>query len=73
MELEQEAEGYFSGSSAAAQDGMHYKFQLDRGAFADPVSRFQPDGPFGASRIVDPAGIQMVRRHLAGSDAGRAR
>ena len=54
VKLQPEKEGYFSGSSATAKAGMHYKFRLDRGAFPDPVSRFQPEGPLGASRIVDP-------------------
>ena len=32
---------------------MLYKFQLDSGAFPDPVSRFQPEGPQGPSQITD--------------------
>ncbi|HWI55870.1 MAG TPA: malto-oligosyltrehalose trehalohydrolase, partial [Bacillota bacterium] len=33
--------------------GMFYKFQLQDGLFPDPASRFQPEGPHGASEIVD--------------------
>ena len=52
--LECEAGGYFSGWVAGIKAGAHYKFQLDRGAFPDPASRFQPLGPEGGSRVVDP-------------------
>jgi len=57
LELEREPEGgYFSGFAAAAAAGDLYRFRLDGGdAFPDPASRFQPDGPHGPSRVVDPA------------------
>jgi len=51
--LESESDGYFSGIVAGARANMLYKFQLDSGAFPDPVSRFQPEGPHGPSRIID--------------------
>src|ERR1700743_1953931 len=53
--LKQEKDGYFSGFVPEARTGTLYKFQLDSGAFPDPVSRFQPEGPHGPSQIVDPA------------------
>jgi len=34
---------------------MFYKFKLASGSFPDPASRYQPDGPHGASQIVDPS------------------
>src|SRR5262249_42382396 len=54
--LEPEAAGYFSGTIDAATDGNLYRFRLDGGQtlFPDPASRFQPSGPHGPSRIVDP-------------------
>lgn len=55
LELETENDGYFSGLIAEARSGMLYKFQLDTGAFPDPASRFQPQGPHGPSQIVDPS------------------
>jgi hypothetical protein len=59
LELELEREpggGYFSGFAATAAAGDLYRFRLDGGdAFPDPASRFQPDGPHGPSRVVDPA------------------
>ena len=53
--LKAEANGYFSGHIADAAPNMLYRFGLDSGAFPDPVSRFQPQGPHGPSQIVDPA------------------
>jgi maltooligosyltrehalose trehalohydrolase len=57
VELVREAgSGYFSGFAATAAAGDLYRFRLDGGdAFPDPASRFQPDGPHGPSRVVDPA------------------
>ncbi|UPT73094.1 MAG: malto-oligosyltrehalose trehalohydrolase [Elusimicrobiota bacterium] len=56
VELEREAGGHFSGLVADAAPGTDYRFLLDgEGPFPDPASRFQPEGPHGASRIVDPA------------------
>lgn len=55
VQLESEADGYFSGLIPDARPGMLYKFRLDSGTFPDPASRFQPDGPHGASQIVDPS------------------
>lgn len=53
--LEAESDGYFSGLVADAGPGTLYKFGLDSGRFPDPASRFQPEGPHGASEVVDPA------------------
>jgi maltooligosyltrehalose trehalohydrolase len=50
------AGGYFSGRAPAAAAGDLYRFRLDgAGAFPDPASRFQPEGPHGPSQVVDPA------------------
>jgi maltooligosyltrehalose trehalohydrolase len=53
--LAPEEGGYFSGLVAGIRPGEHYRFLLDgEGPFADPASRFQPRGPGGPSRLVDP-------------------
>ena len=54
--LEKEGDGYFTGVSAAAKAGALYRFRLDDddALIPDPASRFQPDGPFGPSMVVDP-------------------
>ncbi|HYG21870.1 MAG TPA: malto-oligosyltrehalose trehalohydrolase [Verrucomicrobiae bacterium] len=54
VELEAEGTGYFSGLIEEAAAGMLYKIQLDSGVFPDPASRFQPEGPHGASQVIDP-------------------
>jgi maltooligosyltrehalose trehalohydrolase len=51
--LNAEPNGYFSGSITQARPGMVYRFRLDSGAFPDPASRFQPEGPHGASQVID--------------------
>ncbi len=54
VELEREADGYFSGFAEDLCAGALYRYRLDGGdAFPDPASRFQPDGPHGPSRVVD--------------------
>ena len=52
--LAQESGGYFSVFAPEVRAGDLYKIRLDHGAFADPASRFQPEGPHGPSQIVDP-------------------
>src|SRR5258707_14427669 len=53
--LAAEPGGYFSGRVREARAGMRYRLRPDRGdgAWPDPASRFQPDGPHGASEIID--------------------
>ena len=53
--LTPEADGYRSAIVEDAGAGTRYRIRLDGQLFADPASRFQPDGPFGPSEIVDPA------------------
>lgn len=51
--LTAEDNGYFSGT-LPAHPGMRYRIRLDDGAYPDPASRFQPEGPHGPSQIVNP-------------------
>jgi maltooligosyltrehalose trehalohydrolase len=56
VKLEPENQGYFSAHVPSAREGMLYRFRLDDGElYPDPASRFQPQGVFGPSQIVDPA------------------
>src|SRR5215471_3838490 len=50
-----EADGYFSGTIDVGV-GARYRLRVDtdQNCYPDPASRFQPDGPHGASCIVDP-------------------
>jgi maltooligosyltrehalose trehalohydrolase len=53
--LRRENDGYFSGLLPQAGPGFRYRLRLDGGdAFADPASRWQPEGPHGPSEVVDP-------------------
>ena len=65
LTLELEAEGYFSGFAPRVDDGTQYRYRLDARPelLPDPASRFQPEGPHGPSRVVDPG-------RFAWSDAG---
>ena len=53
--LTAESGGYFSGA-VNATNGQRYRFRINDAEtfYPDPASRFQPDGPHGASCIVDP-------------------
>jgi maltooligosyltrehalose trehalohydrolase len=54
-ELSAEKGGYFSGFCQEAKVGSLYRFRLEGGeSYPDPASRFQPEGPHGPSRVVDP-------------------
>src|SRR5258705_4656403 len=52
--LEKEAEGYYSVLAESAGPGTRYRYVLDGDALADPASRYQPEGPFGPSEVIDP-------------------
>jgi malto-oligosyltrehalose trehalohydrolase len=55
--LDRETDGHFRGVVASASAGTRYRFRLDDddALYPDPASRSQPDGPHGASEVVDPA------------------
>lgn len=56
LELVRDRDGYFAGYVAEATAGAHYRYRLDgeEQLYADPASRFQPQGPLGPSQVVDP-------------------
>jgi maltooligosyltrehalose trehalohydrolase len=62
FELRAEADGHFSALVAHARAGADYRFRLDgeEKLYPDPVSRFQPDGPHGPSRVVDPSAFRWT-------------
>ena len=68
-ELESEGDGYFSGLVEGIGAGSSYRYRLDGGdAFPDPASRFQPQGPHGPSRVVDPLAFEWTNRDWPGVD-----
>ncbi len=69
LAMEPEPDGYWSGFAEGAKAGDRYRLQLDGGqSYPDPVSRCQPEGPHGASEIVDPAAYRWSEqeRHWGG-------
>jgi maltooligosyltrehalose trehalohydrolase len=67
VELSEEPGGYFSGRVSSAHPGSRYRVRLDgRDAFPDPASRYQPDGPHGASQVVDPSRFRWTDRDWRG-------
>ena len=49
-----EENGYYAVLAADADAGTRYWYRVDGELLPDPASRSQPDGPFGASEVVDP-------------------
>ena len=46
--------GWFEGT-VAVEHPILYRYRLDGGeAYADPASRYQPEGPHGPSQVIDP-------------------
>ena len=63
--------GYFSRFVEGLAAGARYHFRLGDGAelFADPASRFQPEGPFGPSEVIDPDATGWTDREWPGITA----
>ena len=53
--MESRLHGYFTVTVPGARAGQRYWFKLNDSLRPDPVSRYQPEGVFGPSAIVDPA------------------
>ena len=53
--LKFENTGYFSGSFPQFTNNSRYRFRLDDSEqlYPNPASRFQPDGPFGPSQVIN--------------------
>src|SRR5580700_985845 len=71
FELTREPSGYFSGAVEQARPGALYRYRLDgkQPSLPDPASRFQPDGPHGASQIVDPRTFKWTDAAWQGVEA----
>ena len=64
--VEAQADGYYVTLVADAGHGTRYWYRLDGELVPDPASRWQPDGPFGASAVVDPARFAWTASALPG-------
>ncbi|HKG12228.1 MAG TPA: alpha-amylase family glycosyl hydrolase, partial [Pyrinomonadaceae bacterium] len=62
FELGREEGGYFSALLKNAREGVLYRFRLDGEdyLYPDPASRFQPEGPHGPSRVVNPSSFRWT-------------
>jgi maltooligosyltrehalose trehalohydrolase len=71
--LESEDHGYFRGVIGNARAGSLYRFRLDGESetYPDPASRYQPDGPHGASCVIDPAAYEWRDGSWRGPDIDR--
>jgi maltooligosyltrehalose trehalohydrolase len=48
-------DSWYEATITDGHDGSEYRFRIDGELLVpDPASRFQPNGPFGVSRVVDP-------------------
>ena len=66
--LDHEPDGYFSTLVTDLGDGALYRYRLDEQPrlLPDPASRFQPQGPHGPSRVVDPDRFEWTDRDWRG-------
>jgi maltooligosyltrehalose trehalohydrolase len=70
--MEIEKDGYFSLSLPHMEKEVLYQFYLDgRGPFPDPASRFQPEGPFGPSQVIDNTAFLWTDEDWKGLDNKR--
>jgi len=68
LDMRAEERGYFSRFLPEARAGMRYAYSLDGGQpLPDPASRFQPEGPFGPSEVVDPSRFDWTDRDWRGA------
>jgi maltooligosyltrehalose trehalohydrolase len=70
--LRREPGGYHAAAIPDAGAGARYRFRLgdDPRLHADPASRFQPEGPFGPSEIVDPSSFPWTDAAWRGIEPG---
>jgi maltooligosyltrehalose trehalohydrolase len=54
LAVERQPDGYYAAVVAEARAGTKYWYRVDGELLPDPASRWQPEGPFGASQVVDP-------------------
>jgi maltooligosyltrehalose trehalohydrolase len=62
-------DGYFVVTVPGARAGQRYWFKVREGLRPDPVSRYQPEGVFGPSAIVDPASFPWTDAGWTGAPA----
>jgi maltooligosyltrehalose trehalohydrolase len=68
MPMTRGRDGYFSATVPGVREGARYRFRIEQGLRPDPVSRFQPEGPFGPSMVVDPRAFSWRARDWTGTE-----
>lgn len=58
VRLESDGDGYYAALAEDVGAGTRYRYVLDGDSLPDPASRYQPEGPFGPSEVVDPSTYQ---------------
>ena len=66
--LERDEAGYAAARVSGVVAGDRYCYRIGDEDVADPASRYQPDGPFGLSQLVDPAAFTWSDTGWRGSD-----
>ena len=67
MVLDREPHGYYSALVADVAAGDRYSYRIDGDDLPDPASRFQPEGPFESSEIVDPGRFRWTDAEWRGA------
>lgn len=70
LPLQCESGGYWSVEVPGLSTGQDYAFELPAGQRADPASRWQPEGPYGWSRVVDPTSFRWTDEAWLGPSTG---
>ncbi len=66
-ELDSLARGVFEGEVGGVSPGDEYRYRLDgKERYPDPVSRHQPTGVHGPSRVIDPSAFRWTDREWKG-------
>jgi len=69
IELAPEAHGYHFGVVFSQKADIRYRYRLDgEKERADPASRYQPEGVFGPSQVLDSSGFKWTDREWRGLD-----
>jgi maltooligosyltrehalose trehalohydrolase len=71
IRLDREEDSYYSALVPNVGAGARYRYRLDGQLYADPASRFQPEGPFGPSQVVDPRRFSWTAAHPGASVEGQ--
>jgi maltooligosyltrehalose trehalohydrolase len=64
--LTAEGDGYFTAVVRGVGAGQRYRYRVDGALLPDIASRWQADGPFGPSVVVDPARFQWTDQAWGG-------